>query len=993
MRIRNIFGILCIFLAVAQTGGDGITRHRNLGKAFYEGPTTQAQAVEEFRKALEMAPDSAIDRLNYGLALLRAGKTAEGVVELERVQQQDPTLPHTWFNLGIEYKRRGEAEQAIAQFQQMVKLAPNDAISHYNLAASYRIAGRDAEAIKHFEIAARLEPNLAGPHFQLFNAYRAAGRQTDAKRELEIFQKIKIEQEGAAIPEDMEWNAYAEVYETIDGAAAAQPEAKYITRHLAGKVDAGTAGMALIDADGDGGTDLLVWSGQGLALYRNGSAPAGKAFPAGPVISAAPGDFNNDGLSDVAVLTPSGVVLYRNQKGKFLRQEARLPSGVFNKAVWLDYDHDYDLDLVLLGKESRLLRNQGAAGFADRTADFPFVQGEALDGVVFRLVPDSKSMDLAVSYRESTGVLYRDQLGGVYKAEPLDTLAEGARGLDAVDRNRNGHIEVIAESGAPSVTADFDGDGDFDVVSVTPGGAIQRKDNQAGGGSWIAVRLEGVRNLKLAHYAEVEVKAGRVYGKQIYAGVPLLFHLGPYKEADTVRITWPNGLIQNEVRQPAGKMHVYKEKPRLSGSCPMIWSWNGNEFTFITDVLGVAPLGASAGDGSYFPVDHDEDIQIPRDAIAERDGAYEIRITEELSEVAYLDKVSLIAIDHATDVEIFTNDKFKGPPFPEFRLFGIRNRIVPLRARQNGFDVTSSVLRRDRVYPERFRRKMNGVAEKWALELDFDTNAARDNRALLVLNGWVDWADGSTFLAEAQEGRGGLITPYLEVRDARGKWQTVIEDMGMPAGKPKTIVVDLTGKFLSSSREVRIVTNLAVYWDEIFLSEGTAPPQIKVTALSPGGNLSFRGFSRVVIHPQHRQPERFLYPDPLPVSMWNQTPGLYTRYGAIDPLLKEGDDRFVIMGSGDELRLRFDARHLPALPSGFSRNFLLLVEGWAKDRDANTAFSQTVEPLPFRRMSAYPYPPAERYPNTPVHSAYQREYNVRPARQLLRPLGSGGQPR
>ena len=38
----------------------------------------------------------------------------------------------------------------------------------------------------------------------------------------------------------------------------------------------------------------------------------------------------------------------------------------------------------------------------------------------------------------------------------------------------------------------------------------------------------------------------------------------------------------------------------------MIWSWNGREFEFITDVLGVAPLGARDGDGIFFPVDHQE---------------------------------------------------------------------------------------------------------------------------------------------------------------------------------------------------------------------------------------------------------------------------------------------------------------------------------------------------------------------------------------------------
>ena len=83
------------------------------------------------------------------------------------------------------------------------------------------------------------------------------------------------------------------------------------------------------------------------------------------------------------------------------------------------------------------------------------------------------------------------------------------------------------------------------------------------------------------------------------------------------------------------------------------------------------------------------------------------------------------------------------------------------------------------------------------MDLDFGSTAARDNRAVLLLHGWVDWADGSTFLSAAQESKAGLIAPYLQVRDAAGKWVTVIDDMGMPDGKPKTIAVDLTGKFLS----------------------------------------------------------------------------------------------------------------------------------------------------------------------------------------------------
>src|SRR5262249_45944107 len=160
------------------------------------------------------------------------------------------------------------------------------------------------------------------------------------------------------------------------------------------------------------------------------------------------------------------------------------------------------------------------------------------------------------------------------------------------------------------------------------------------------------------------------------------------------------------------------------------------------------------------------------------------------------------------------------------------------------------------------------------------------NQAALILNGWVDWADGSTFLAAAQESKDGLILPYLQVKDANGAWRTVIEDMGIPAGKPKTIAVDLTDKFLSASREVRIVTNLCTYWDEIFLIEDASRPQARLTPINAdSADLRFRGFSKVTIHPERKQPEMFDYSQVAPASMWNPTPGLYTRYGDTLPLI------------------------------------------------------------------------------------------------------------
>jgi tetratricopeptide (TPR) repeat protein len=1049
-------------LLLADAHDEMLWHYRNLGKAFYENAATQYEAVEMFRKALDLAPDSPRERVNYGLALLRAGKVAEGVAELEQAQKQDPTIPHTWFNLGIVYKRASQYDQAIEQLEGMRRLVPDEPITHYNLGVLYKLNNEPERALQHFEQAAALDPSLAGPHFQLATSYRQAGRLEEAKKAMQTFRRLKKQQAGAAVPEDLEWSYYAEIYETIDPQQAQEvsPAAalRFAPQVLDQGLDAATAGLVVLDADGDLRPDLLAWSASGVQLYQQGKT----AVPSGledlkEVVSVAPGDFDNDGLADLCVLAAAGAALYKNAGGEFVRHAAALPAGSYRKAVWLDFDHDYDLDLFLLGQPSALVRNNGQAGFADLTKVFPFVPGEAVGGVRVDVVADTQGMDLAVAYANRPGVLYRDRLAGHYEVVPLAAIPAGASTVRAFDMNNDGWTDLIVgndtslallvnnhqggfqpskapagarapfvfadlenrtvselvaggavfrnqglggfapasklgglEAVAALAAADFDADWKLDVAVVGSDGTLRvlRNATESTNGG-LRVGLKGVKNLKLAPGAEVEVKAGRRYQKQIYAGVPLLFGVGAYETVDTVRITWPNGTIQNETQQAVNQAPVYEEAQRLSGSCPMIFTWNGQGFEFITDVLGVAPLGASAGDGEYFPVDHDEYVQIDGASLVAVDGRYDIRVTEELREVAYLDAIRLIAVDHPTEVDVFTNDKFKGPPFPEFRLFGVQERLYPIAARDHhGRDVLDRILRRDRTYSDGFARDYAGVAELHYLELDFG-EAAPDNRAILVLSGWVDWADGSTFLGMSQQNAAGLIPPYLQVKNAQGEWETVIEDMGLPAGKPKTIVVDLTGKFLSGSREIRIVTNLCVYWDEIFLGTDAGAPPVRLTDLPPASaSLRFRGFSEVVIHPERMQPERFVYEQMRPLSRWNwnPTPGLYTRYGDVKPLLEAVDDLLVIMGSGDELQLRFDAMRLPELAAGWKRDFLLFVDGWAKDGDANTAFSQTVEPLPFHGMPQYPYAAPHTYPADGVHNRYREFYNSRPALRLIRPL-------
>ncbi len=419
--LAPVAGLCALLLAadVLPPANDRLWELRNLGKAFYENPDTHLQAVEQLRAALQLAPDSVRERINYGLALLRAGQTAPGMAELARAQKQDATIPHTWFNLGIAYKRNGDWDRAIEQLQGMLRLAPTEPIAHYNLAAVYRSKGETDHAREEFLAAEKLNPNLAGPHFQLFTLYQRAGNKEAAAQERQAFEAAKKRNEGAAVPEDMEWCFYAELYDPPDPRPSAQDQAtRYQDRLVSKGWDAANSGMAVIDSEGSGHADLLVWSRDRVVLLKRGVEESKNSGLENlrDVRDIAAGDFDNDGLADLCVITGSGAALFHNDRGTFSKS-LELPNtpGV-QKALWLDYDHDYDLDLLLFGPKPLLMRNDGKGKFEDRTASFPFVKGQALDAVVFALRGDTAARDVAVSYADHPGVLYRDKLNGVFEA-------------------------------------------------------------------------------------------------------------------------------------------------------------------------------------------------------------------------------------------------------------------------------------------------------------------------------------------------------------------------------------------------------------------------------------------------------------------------------------------------------------------------------------------------------------------------------------------------
>jgi hypothetical protein len=325
---------------------------------------------------------------------------------------------------------------------------------------------------------------------------------------------------------------------------------------------------------------------------------------------------------------------------------------------------------------------------------------------------------------------------------------------------------------------------------------------------------------------------------------------------------------------------------------------------------------------------------------------------------------------------------------------------VPARAVDDrGHDVTDRIARLDRRYPDDFvLRPFRGFAAPHALSLDLGTDlgttAPGAPSPILLLKAWTDYAFSSDNIAGHQAGL-SLSSPSLQIKDARGTWRTAIADIGIPVGRPQTMVVDLAGHLRPGEHEVRIVTNMRIYWDQILVGKPASIDALQMTRIDPSvATLRARGFSAPV-RPDGKEPESYDYARVSLMSPWKNMPGEYTREGDVRALLTRPDDMFVVAKPGDEIALEFDAASLDPLPDTWTRTFLLLADGFSKEMDINSASPDAVEPLPFHRMTRYPYVAPEHYPDTPGHRRYRQTYNTRVVRRSLPSLlvaGTTNQP-
>jgi hypothetical protein len=326
------------------------------------------------------------------------------------------------------------------------------------------------------------------------------------------------------------------------------------------------------------------------------------------------------------------------------------------------------------------------------------------------------------------------------------------------------------------------------------------------------------------------------------------------------------------------------------------------------------------------------------------------------------------------------------PPFPEFRVIASRDAQPPAGAWDDqGRDVLSLIARRDRRYVTDFEDlPFTGFAKLHRLEFDLGARDAQKPLRLL-LHGYTDYFTATSMYAADQAGI-KVIAPYLEAFDpATRAWVRVVDDLGFPAGLARTMVADLTGKLPRGARRVRMVTNLKIYWDQVLIDTTPDGQSSRVTEVPlASAELDFLGYPRE-LRGNPTSDVSYSYSSRSKTGPYARAAGNYTRYGDVRELLDAADDRFVVFGSGEGVRLEFDPRRLPTLSAGWTRDYFFFADGFEKDMDFYAAHAFTVEPLPHHTLLPYPYPESAQFPGDPGHLLYELEYNTRPRSGRLPP--------
>ncbi len=748
-------------------------------------------------------------------------------------------------------------------------------------------------------------------------------------------------------------------------------------------------GLTFVDYDHDGDLDLFVssasetvpnemWRNNGNGTFTEVASQVGLAAPAGD--GATLSDINNDRAIDLVLAASSDQpVIYLNpREGAF--HPLRPWNSQSSKAVGtvaFDFNKDGWMDLAFTHPSSPALslwRNVDGKTFAN--VNLPSLNWKRAWGVTALDYDNDGWLDLAAIGEDPSGhgqiALFRN---------------EGTAGFRDVSKEV-GLDRIHLSHPRSLLAADFFGDGaTSSLITQEDSPPVLLRNIGGNRNHWLRLTLQGLADNRSAIGTKVEVFAGSLHQKfeipsaSGYLGqsdANLTVGLGSATHADIVRMLWPTGVLQDEINLAGDSMHSITELDRKGSSCPLLFSWNGKTFQFISDMLGAGILGHWVAPGARNVSNPEEYLKVDHSAVQLKDGLLQFRLLEPMEELDYLNRVRLLAVDHPAGVEVYPNSHFAmNPPFSAFQVVAARDAHLPAGAWDDQHrDVLTLLAKADHRFVKGFTPlPYEGFAKLHYLELDLGQWNPH-NPLHLLLDGLTDYFSASSLYA-AWQAPLQPISPYIEALDASGKWRRVVSDMGFPAGLERTMTVDLTGKLPAGTRRIRIATNLTIYWDRIRIDNSPAATPYRVSTVPlVRANLNFRGYPKYIVGSIPADLS-YVYDKVSSTGPYAQQSGNYTRYGNVLPLLSRGDEEYVVFGAGDEVALSFDPSSVPPPPQGWVRDYFFYANGFDKDMDFYAKFGGTVTPLPLNAARTYPYPSGIHFPNDLRHLDYLLLYDTR----------------
>ncbi|MGH8248027.1 MAG: CRTAC1 family protein, partial [Gammaproteobacteria bacterium] len=497
----------------------------------------------------------------------------------------------------------------------------------------------------------------------------------------------------------------------------------------------------------------------------------------------------------------------------------------------------------------------------------------------------------------------------------------GSGSLLINDFDNNGALDVVAgnrlwlngspdkklphlDPGYPFAGADLTGDGRVDLLGLTPGLQPVRLANDGSKNyHYQTIRTRSAKSTgdqrinSFGIGGEIEIRSGLLTQKQVITSPVLHFGMGENTQTDVARIVWPNGSVQAEFELRADQSILAEQ--RLKGSCPMLFAWDGKQISYVKDTAPWSPalglrINAQVVAGIY---QTEEWFKIPGDRLVPRDGFYDMRVTAELWETFYIDHYSLMVVDHPDGTEVFADERFAVPP-PPLKLFATSAPKSFANAQDDlGQDVSNIVRDLDQRYLDTFGKgRYQGITRDHWVELELPVDAPRDKQLCLIGNGFLHPTDGSINVAYGQTSYPPPQGLGIETPDAQGNWAIAKSGLGFPAGKLKTIVLDLNNVFRPGApRKLRLRTSMEIYWDKLEWAEGLPDATFRTLRISLSfAELRYRGFSKFT-QANDSSPE---LPDynrlEGTAQKWRDLIGYYTRHGEVRELLEKIDDRMVI---------------------------------------------------------------------------------------------------